>query len=185
MRKLSIFLYLLGFSLLFCSGAEKNNLKKGANGQDHSHEYVEEFSTCIYTTEKYVTGRIGHSIILGDSNFSPKSDLLKVEAASAKCVYFSLADTELKPGITNLTSEDGAFEGAVIEHGLETDFKLDSPLMCVYDGKDIHLEGLARLYEPGTSIKSDKILNFTYDGPVKEGLFIDLWSNPAFKILKE
>ena len=104
---------------------------------------------------------------------------------SVVIISSSVSDTELKPGITNLTSEDGAFEGAVIDHGLEIDFKLDSPLVCVYDGKNIHIEGLARLYEPGTSIKSDKILKFTYDGPIKEGLFIDLWSNPVFKILKE
>lgn len=146
-------------------------------------DYVEKFTSCIYTTEKYANGRpTGHSIILGDKDFKPKSKYLKKESLNSKCVYFTLYTGELKPGITELRLENGAFEGGYIDHGYELEFKLDSPLECVYDGKIVHIKGVARLYEHNSSRKSGKILKFTYDGPVYKGLFLDLWPNPSYKI---
>lgn len=141
-----------------------------------------KFAKCIYTTENYVTGRVGHSIILGDKNFSPKSNLIHNESNNSLCLYFSLSESSLKKGMKNLSCVDGAFEGAIIDHGQEIEFKIDCPMECTYNGKKLHLKGTARLYEPGTSRKSGKTFSFTYDGPVTKGLFIDLWSNPSYQI---
>lgn len=88
----------------------------------------------------------------------------------------------LKPGITEIKAEDGSFEGYYIDHGYELEFKLDSPLYCVYDGKTAHIKGVARLYEhDNTSTKSGKILKFTCDAPASNGEFLDLWQNSTYR----
>ena len=169
--KKSILIFALSFIFcVTCFSQEKND------------DQIFVFSNCIYTTENYVSGGTGHSFVLGDESFSPKSDQLHKEAANSFCIFFSLSNAVLKPGVTNLTSENGSFEGAIINHGTEIAFKLDSPLECTFDGKNIHLKGIARLYEPGTSTKSGKTLSFVYNGLLSNGLFVDLWPNPAYKI---
>lgn len=152
--------------------------------QENANDQFFEFSNCIYTTENYVTGMVGHSIILGDKTFSPKSDSLHNEAQDSFCLYFSINDVELKKGITNIRSEDGAFEGSIIDHGQEIEFKLASPLECTYDGEKIHMKGTASLYESETSARFGNTFSFVYDGPVSEGLFLDLWLNPSYQIKK-
>lgn len=176
--------FLVFFTALFLSTFTFADSRE--NFDEIKADYVEKFTSCIYTTEKYANGRpTGHSIILGDDSFEPKSKYLKNESLNSKCVYFTLYTGELKPGITELRSEDGAFEGGYIDHGYELEFKLDSPLECEFDGKMVHIKGVARLYEHNSSRKSGKILKFTYDGPVSKGLFLDLWPNPSYKILEK
>ena len=179
MKKL-IFLFAT-LSLCFLGNAQAQE-----NFDDIHADYFEKFASCIYTTEHYVDGSgPGHSIILGDDSFEPKSKYLKNESLNSKCVYFTLYTGELKPGITEIRSFEGAFEGGYIDHGYELEFKLDSPLECEFDGKMVHIKGVARLYEHNSSRKSGKILKFTYDGPVSKGLFLDLWPNPSYKILEK
>lgn len=145
-------------------------------------DFVERFTSCIYTTEKNDYGiKDEHSIILGDENFIPKSKFILKESINSKCVYFTLYEGELKPGITEIRSEDGAFEGGYIDHGYELIFKLDAPLECSYDGKIVHIKGVARLYEHNSSTKSGKILKFTCDAPVSNGEFLDLWQNSPYR----
>lgn len=176
--------FLVFFTVLFLSTFTFADSRE--NFDEIKADYVEKFTSCIYTTEKYVSGmRVGHSFIFGDEAFIPKSKYIKKESLNSKCVYFSLSTGVLKPGITEIKAEDGSFEGYYIDHGYELEFKLDSPLYCVYDGKTAHIKGVARLYEhDNTSKKSGKILKFIYDGPVSEGLFLDLWPNPSYKIVE-
>ena len=69
------------------------NAQAQENFDDINADYFEKFASCIYTTEHYVDGRgPGHSIILGDDSFKPKSKYLKKESQNSKCVYFALYD---------------------------------------------------------------------------------------------
>lgn len=174
MRKIIFALFILAAPLLLCYGFDT---------REEKINYYETFSNCIYTTEKYVTGKSGHSIILGDENFNPKTKSIKTECENARCIYFSLAENELKPGISNLKAFDGSFEGIIIDHGEVTTFSLTSPFVCEYDGKTVHIKGAAHL-EKDSKI-TNEVLNFEYNGPVSSGLFLDLWPNPSFKILDD
>lgn len=75
--KKSILIFALSFIFcVTCFSQEKND------------EQIFVFSNCIYTTENYVSGGTGHSFVLGDESFSPKSDQLHKEAANSFCIFF-------------------------------------------------------------------------------------------------
>lgn len=175
MKKFLVFCTLLFLSTFTFAESRENFDKIKA-------DYVEKFTSCIYTTEKNCSStKDYHSLILGDENFVPKSKFILKESLNSKCVYFTLYEGELKTGITEIKSFDGAFEGGYIDHGCELEFKLDAPLECVYDGKMVHIKGVARLYESDGRSKSGKILKFTCDAKVSKGEFLDLWQNSPYR----
>lgn len=170
------------FLFAFLSFVVSCNAESVENFDNIKAEYSEKFTSCIYTTEESDYGDLPeHSIILGDEDFDPKSKFILKESLNSKCVYFTLYNNELKPGTTEIRSEDGAFEGGYIDHGYELEFKLDSPLKCDFDGKIVHIKGVARLYNHKSSTKSGKILKFTCDAPIKKGEFLDLWPNSIYR----
>lgn len=84
MKKLFLFFTII-FASTFCFA------KSFEKFDDIKADYFVRFASCIYTTENYADGRrTGHSFILGDEDFDPKSKYLRKESLNSKCVYFSL-----------------------------------------------------------------------------------------------